>query len=466
MNRMRPLTSSLLIAVLAAPAGAQAPAPNAPPKQAPPAAGPARAFTVPAAKSFRLDNGLTVTFVPWGDVPKVRYELVIRAGNVFEKADEVWLADVVGQLVAEGTTTRNATALAEAAAAMGGTYNVAVGPDDTEIVGEALSESATPMAELVAELAKSPALPEAELPRVKADLSRNLAISRQQPQQLAQERFRTLLYGDHPYGRILPKDGAVEAYTLAQVRAFHAAHYGPARAALYVSGRFDAAAVEAAVRKAFGDWKGGGAAVAPKASPKGGRTIDVLDRPGAVQSTILMGLPVVPPSHPDYVPLLVTHTLLGGYFGSRITANIREQKGYTYSPNAQLSTRRGDAYWVEQADVTTAVTAASLKEIFYEIDKLQSEPPSEQELAGVRNYIAGTFVLQNSSRAGLLGQLQFLEAQGLSESYLKEFVAKVQAVTPAQVSEMAKKHLRDEDMAIVIVGDKKLVDEQLAPGKK
>lgn len=464
MNRK--LTAALLIAMLAAPAGAQAPAPNAPPKQSPPAAGPAKAFVVPAAKSFQLDNGLSITFVPWGDVPKVRYELVIRAGNVFEKADEIWLADVVGQLVAEGTTTRNATALAEAAAAMGGTYDVAVGPDDTEIVGEALSESATEMAALVAELAQSPALPEAELPRVKADLSRNLAISRQQPQQLAQERFRTLLYGDHSYGRILPKDGAVEAYTMAQVKAFHAAHYGPARAQLYVSGRFDAAAVEASIRKGFGDWKGGGTAVAPKATPKGARTIDVLDRPGAVQSTILMGLPVVPPSHPDYVPLLVTHTLLGGYFGSRITANIREQKGYTYSPNAQLSTRRGDAYWAEQADVTTAVTAAALKEIFYEIDKLQSEPPSEQELAGVRNYIAGTFVLQNSSRAGLLGQLQFLQAQGLPESYLKEFVAKVQAVTPAQVSATAKKHLRDEDMAIVIVGDKKLVDEQLAPGKK
>lgn len=459
MNRN--FTHALLAATLAVPALAQAP--TAPAKQAPPAAGPAKPFSVPPAKRFALDNGLAVSFVPWGDVPKVRYELVVRAGNAFEKADEVWLADVVGQLVAEGTTTRDATALAEAAAAMGGTYDVAVGADDAEIVGEALSESAVEMAALVAELAKAPALPEAELPRVKADLARNLAIARQQPQQLAQEKFRALLYGDHSYGRVLPKDGAIEAYTPAQVKAFHAAHYGPARAHLYVSGRFDAVAVEAAVRKSFGDWKGGGTAVAPKAAPKAGRTIEVLDRPGAVQSTILMGLPVVAPSHPDYVPLLVTHTLLGGYFSSRITANIREDKGYTYSPGAQLSTRRGDAYWAEQADVTTAVTGAALKEILYEINRLQAEPPSEQELAGVRNYIAGTFVLQNSSRAGLLGQLQFLEAQGLPESYLKEFVAKVQAVTPAQVALMAKKHLRDEDMTIVIVGDKKLVDEQLAP---
>jgi predicted Zn-dependent peptidase len=315
----------------------------------------------------------------------------------------------------------------------------------------------------VADVAQDPAFPESELARLKSDLLRQLSIARSQPQPLARERFRQALYGDHPYGRLYPTPEQLQGYSLAQARAFYAANFGAARAHLYVCGRFDAVRVEQAVRQAFASFPKGVAAQSPKPSPQSRRQVLLVDKPGAVQSTILMGLPVVPQNDPDWVPLQVAHTLLGGYFSSRITANIREQKGYTYSPNAQLSTRQGDASWAELADVTTAVTGASLKEIFLEIDRLQKEPPSEAELRAVKNYLAGTFVLQNSSRQGIVGQLQNLELQGLTDDYLKTWVAKVQAVTPAQVSEMVRKHLAAERMTIVVVGDRKLIEEQVKP---
>ena len=126
-------------------------------------------------------------------------------------------------------------------------------------------------------------------------------------------------------------------------------------------------------------------------------------------------------------------TLLGGYFSSRITTNIREQKGYTYSPFSQISWRHGDAYWAEQADVTTAVTGASLKEILGEIDRLQAEAPGADELKAVQAYIAGTFVLRNSTRGGIIAQLQYVDLHGLPATYVNDYVSKVMAVTPADV---------------------------------
>jgi predicted Zn-dependent peptidase len=155
--------------------------------------------------------------------------------------------------------------------------------------------------------------------------------------------------------------------------------------------------------------------------------------------------------------------LLGGAFGSRITTNIREDKGYTYSPFSFIDAKQRSAEWTESADVTTKVTGASLKEIFAEIERLQKEAPPLEELRGIQNNLAGVFVLQNSSRSGVAGQLAFVDLHGLGDDYLTGYVRHVLAVTPDQVQRMTQLYLRPERMQLVIVGDKKVVQEQLAP---
>jgi predicted Zn-dependent peptidase len=159
----------------------------------------------------------------------------------------------------------------------------------------------------------------------------------------------------------------------------------------------------------------------------------------------------------------ITNSLLGGAFSSRITSNIREDKGYTYSPFSSISTRYKDAYWVQSAAVTTDVTGPALKEILYEIDNLRENPPPAKELNGIKNYAAGIFVLQNSTRNGLINVLSYLKLQDLPENYLTDYVSDVFAVTPEQVSEVAKTYLREEDMTLVVVGDRGRVSEQVAP---
>ena len=141
--------------------------------------------------------------------------------------------------------------------------------------------------------------------------------------------------------------------------------------------------------------------------------------------------------------------------------NIREDKGYTYSPYSELSTRYRDTYWAQNADVTTAQTGVSLKEIFAEIDRLQKEPPSDAELRGIQNYLAGTYILQNSSRGGITAQLQYVDLHGLPASYPNTYVKQVYTVTPQRVTEVAKKYLQDDQATIVVVGDRKVIAEQL-----
>jgi predicted Zn-dependent peptidase len=402
-----------------------------------------------------------VTLVPYGTIPKVTVRLGVRTGNIDEKANEVWLADITGSMLTEGTATRTATQIAEASARMGGSLDVNVTEDRTDIGGDVLSEFGPDMVALVADVVRNPKMPEAELTRLKTDRLRDLSIAKSQPRPIAQEKFRAVLYGDHPYGRLFPTEAMLQGYTAAQVRDFWDKNYGAARSHLYVVGRFDDAAVEAAARKAFGDWKKGVPPAEKPAAPKSERAVYLVDRPGAVQSTINLGMPVIDPSNPDWDALSLTNTLLGGSFASRITANIREQKGYTYSPNSQVLSRHRDAYWVEVADVTTNVTGPSIKEILGEIDRLQAEAPTQAELRGFQNYRAGTFVLQNSSRPGIIGQLEFVDLNGLPADYLNGYVKRVYAITPQQVQEMAKKYIQDDKATIVVVGDKKVIEEQV-----
>jgi predicted Zn-dependent peptidase len=157
----------------------------------------------------------------------------------------------------------------------------------------------------------------------------------------------------------------------------------------------------------------------------------------------------------------VTDALLGGTFGSRITSNIREDKGYTYSPSSFIWTRKKASMWVEVADVTSNVTGASLTEIFKEIDRLREEAPPASELTGVKNVLAGLFTVQNSSRFGLINQLQFVDMHGLGEDYVTNYVRNIHAVTPEDVRATAERHLDPQKISIAIVGNKREIDRQL-----
>jgi len=279
------------------------------------------------------------------------------------------------------------------------------------------------------------------------------------------KKFREIMYGSHPFARIYPPDSMLRAFTVERVRDFYTKNYTAKRAHLYISGVYDQGVVEKAVRDAFSGWPAGMPPTEMPAKIAAAHQVAVVDRPKSVQSAMLMGVPGPNPSSPDWIKMQVTDALLGGAFGSRITANIREDKGYTYTPYSFLLARRDGTIWLEGADVTTNVTGASLSEINKEVNRLRTAAPPAQELDGIKNYLAGTFTITNSNRSGIISQLGFVDLYGLGDSYVTSYIKNVLAVTPEDVRATAEKYIDPNKMSVAIVGDKRLVEPQLGKAK-
>jgi len=432
-------------------------------KQPPPEGGPSKPFSVPANETYTLANGLKVTLVPYGIIPKATLSLAVYAGGIDEGSARVGVAGLNADLMKEGTEKLTSKQVAEAAADMGSTLEVQAGSDQTKIEIDVLQEFAPKAVKLLAEVAEHPRLPESELERLKNDTLRQIALRNSQAQTMAAVRYRKILFGDHPYAIVVPTESDIKKLTLQDVKDFYTGNFGAQRSHLYIAGKFDVEGVKKAISESFGDWAKGSARIENVPTLKPQHVLDVTDRPGAPQSTLIVGLPVPPATSPDNVPLGVTNALLGGSFNSRITANIREDKGYSYSPRSEISRRYHDGYWAELADVTTQSTGASLKEIFVEVTRMQKEPVTAAELRGIQNYLSGIFVIRNSSRGALINQLQDVDFQGLGENYLRTYVAKVNAVTPADVQKIMQDYIKPEEMTIVVVGDKAKITDQLTP---
>ncbi|HEY6502984.1 MAG TPA: pitrilysin family protein [Chitinophagaceae bacterium] len=435
-------------------------------KETPPVGGVAKDFKLSEKKTQKYANGLKSTMVHYGNTPKVTISLVIKTGNVHETTSEIWLADLTGRMLREGTAKFNFAEISKKVAMMGGNLNVNVGLAQTTIAGAVLSEYAADFIQLISELVMNPAFPASELERLKGDMKRRLSVQRSVPQSQAQEQFYQAVYGDQRYGKTFPTDEMINGYTTASVKSFYDQNFGAKRSVLYIVGKFDDKAVKDAISNSLTKWKTGPEINYPKVNAMVVADTMIIDRKGAPQTTLMLGLPVITPDNKDYVPLLVTNSLLGGSFGSRITSNIREDKGYTYSPASSVSNSKGSTLWFEQADVTSEHTIASMQEIEKEIKKLQEQPPSEDELDGIQNYSAGIFVLQNSSPGGIIGQLNFLDLYGLPDSYLTNYVKNIHSVTPEKVSETAKKYIQYDKMTKVMVGDKQAIQQQVSKQKE
>lgn len=428
--------------------------------QAPPSPGPPRPFALPSPATLTLENGTRVTLIDFGVVPKATIAVVVRAGQL-NAGDKVWLPGMTGELLKEGTDTRSAEQISTAAAVMGGDLSITVNDNETSLSLDVLSEHSADAIALLADILRHPQLPESELPRIRQNYLRNLSVALTQPQTLANAGFAAHMYPDHPYGRSLPTPELLQSYTIRDIRGFYEVNFGARRTHVYVAGKFDRALVEEAIRANLGDWRAGPEPLVIPPPPGHEHVVELIDRPGAPQSTLQVGLRVIDPPHPDFMPLSVANTLLGGALTSRITMNLRETRGWVYSPVSSLDTKLRTATWSENADVRTVATGPALAEIFAEIDRLRREPPTEPELTDMKNYRNGIFVLSTATRGGLIGQLAFMNLHGLPPDWLTTFVTRMYAVTPEQTMQVTRQHLDPAKMSLVVVGDIANVRKQI-----
>ena len=293
----------------------------------PPPPAPPRPIAWPAIAEKKLPNGLTVVLAPLPNVPKINVELAFLAGR-----GTGGVAQLAGRVALEGTATRSSRQLKEDLRSIGGAMNADVDNDATTISASALSEFAPRLLELLSDVARNASYPQNEVELAKTNFASEIEEQRSSPEFVAGEQLAKAIFGAHPYGFTVPEPDSVARIKRDDLKAFAAAHYLPNNAFLVIVGDFEPAAMTASVEKAFGSWKRGALPAANVAEPvkRQKRQIVFIDRPGSVQSTIVIGALAPPRRSADYLPLRTASMIYGGAFYSRLTRNIREAKGYTY----------------------------------------------------------------------------------------------------------------------------------------
>ena len=429
-----------------------------------PALAPERPVTWPKRTRARLSNGLEVILAEAHSIPKFHGELFFRSGNAIVVHRAPGLAEMTAIVARTGTAKRVSRQIEEDLRRTGADLSSSAGADTSEISFSGLSEFAEPLLGLVNELAREASFPQAEFERERRQKLEEVKMQRTEPDFLASERLRKVLFGAHPYAQVAPSEAQVAAYKREDLQAVYREFYTPENALLLLVGDFDSSEMLKTAENVFRKWTGKKPEVPAAAAPANprGRRVHLVYVPGAVQTQILAGCHAISRKHPDWVKLGLTNSLYGGAFNSRLVMNIREDKGYTYSPRSGVNALRQHGYFSVSAAVRNEVVAASLTEIFYEMDKLRSLPVPEAELADAQNYLSGVFSIGLATQDGLLSQLSVVALNELPDDYLETYRQRVRGLTPQDVLATARKYLDSANMQIVVVGDRAQIGSQAA----
>lgn len=434
------------------------------PKQPPPPL-PAGSIRLPTASETILPNGLVVVVVEDSRLPLVSYRLAFRTGDAHDPAELPGLMDMMTGLLTEGTESRTSREIADEVARLGATLQAGANSDYTTVAASSLAMFGENIFELIADVALRPVFPPNELELAKQNTKENLKQQRAQPSFLAGEMVARVMFGQHPYAITAPTPESVDATTRERLVEFHRSTFVANNAVLFVAGDVQQDAILQQVESLFGNWQAGPIAGDdfPRPPQRTSRSAYIIDRPGSAQANIVIANEGLKRTSPDYFPLLVMHTVLGANASSRLFMNLREDKGYTYGAYSSLDARRTAGTFRSTAEVRTPVTGDSLKEFFFELSRIRNEPVSEKEIADAKSYLTGVFPLRLETQEGLVDQLVQIKMFGLPENYLEIYRDRIQAVTTAQVQEVAMKYVRPAEATIVIVGDGAQIADQVEP---
>lgn len=422
-------------------------------------------LNVPKPYETTLPNGLQVVIVEEPRLPLVSYRLAFRTGSANDPTDLPGLSSLMADLLNEGTETRTSKQIADEVARLGATLTAGVNSDYTTIAASALSMYGDQILDLMADITLHPSFPAGELELSRQNRKQGLIAQRAQPSFLASERLSRILFGQHPYATISATPASLDAMTRDKLISFHRAMLIPNNAVLIVVGNVRRDDALKRINALFGKWAKGQAATEnfPAPPARTTRAIYVVDRPGSAQSNIVIANPAINRSSPDYFPMLIMHTILGSNPSSRLFMNLREGKGYTYGAYSNLDARRSLGTFRSMAEVRTPVTGDSLKEFFYELERIRTEPVSEKELKDAKSYLAGVFPIRIETQEGLIDQLVQIKMFGLPADYLQTYRDRVSSVTAADIQRVANQNVTPDKVAIVIVGDAAAISDQIKP---
>ncbi|TAK18372.1 MAG: insulinase family protein, partial [Acidobacteria bacterium] len=411
------LAALSLALALAAPLAAQ----QGPDRSKPPALGPAPSLTLPPIVKRTLTNGVPVWIVEMHKVPLVDVTLVVKSGAAADPADRIGIANVVADMLDEGAGARTALDVADEIAFLGGSLITASDWDSSIVRLHLPVAKADQGLSVMGDVALRPTFAAAEFDRVKKTRLTAILQGRDNASTLAGLAFNKVLFSEpHRYGApIGGTEATLNRMTVADVKAFHTKAFQPANAQLIVVGDVTAATILPKLEKQFGLWKNSGPVakvLTPPAPPPAVRTIYLVNKPGAAQSQIRIGLIGVSRSTPDYFALEVVNTILGGSFTSRLNQNLREVHGYAYGASSGFSMRAMPGPFTASAGVQTDKTTESLREFFKELDAIR-EPIPAADIERGKNYQALGYPQGFETLSGMAGQLTSMAIYGLPETY-------------------------------------------------
>jgi zinc protease len=414
-----------------------------------------------------MSNGLEVLIVEHHELPVVNMSLVVKTGAAADPAERAGLASFTSGLIDEGTKTRSALDISNQLAAIGATLSTGTGWDSSSANLQTLARHLDRALDIFSDVVVNPSFPEDELQRQRAQRLAQLRQQKDSATAIANVVYPAIIFGrSHPYGH--PQTGdepSVSAMTGEELRKFYQTYYRPNNSALIVVGDVTPDTLMPKLERSFGRWERAHVpAVDVTAAPvqRDKATIYIVDRPGSAQSVLRIGQVGVPRSTPDYFPLLVMNHILGGDFVSRVNLNLREQKGYTYGASTGFAYRRGAGPFVAAADVRTADTRESVVEFLKELRGIRGEiPVTPADLEYAQQSIIRGFPSGFETTTQIANQLVNVVLYDLPDDYFNNFIPRLQAVTIEDLNRVSNRYLDPSRMAIVVVGDRKVIEAGL-----
>ncbi len=423
------------------------------PRLVPEVAAPA-AMKVAAPKVRTLQNGLTVWAVRRPGIPLVQLRMVLPTGRVRVGPPDRARQRVLARTLLAGTRRHDQAELAAHLQGIGGGLAAGADAEDLSFSGSALSTNLVPLLETVREVLVEATFPANEVATEQRRLQEELAMAASQPSTMARLALTSRVFGSHPYGDPLPTAAEVAEVSRRRLAAYMRNRAGPAGGCLILVGDVTAGRLLDAAEAALGGWSSGSPAQRLAAPPPvSAGPIVLVDRPGSVQTSIRMAGSALPRQHPDAAALALAVTIFGGSFSSRLNANLREDKGWTYSPTAGIEHLQEASLLTVSADVATETTAPSLVEIAYELGRMSTRPVTADELEAARRFRTGSTALSLQTQSGLANQLVVLASVGLDAAWLRGMPRRFAQVTVDDILRVSRLHLAPGRLVTILVGD-------------
>jgi len=400
------------------------------------------------AKEVCLDNGIRLYYVNAGQQPVMRLEIIFNAGKWYE--NRPGLSYFTGKMLTEGTDKKTGREISALFDQLGAFVEVTSGFDHINLTVHLLTRHLSTLLPLITELISQPAFRDNELHNIKQIKKQRLLVDLQKTSFVAAQKFTSKVFGEeHPYGKLLDIEN-IDSTSAEMVMKFYQRQ---------LKGNFEimvAGKVEVQDLKSINELLGQEPKLAGKSPNVPIHNYQpselLVEKDDSLQSSVRMGMNFINRDHPDYIEILVVNEILGGYFGSRLMRNIREDKGYTYGIRSGISCLKHGSLWVISTDVKKEFRDQTVTEIIREIQILQNEPVPHEELTSVKNYMLGTFVSETDTPFAVVDKFKTIHYSGLGYSYYKKYFKTIREIDSERIQELAQKYLVVNNLSKVVVG--------------